>query len=326
MKRRYRRGITASLLALLLALSLATVGCSDQSGGSSGNSDTSGSTQQQDQTQQAALPTELSQDDWVGAKQEVTLSTGINMKYVEMGQPDGDALIFLHGATDNSRSWSLIVSNFTDEYHVYMLDQRGHGDTDKPEQPMYTVSMYADDLAAFMDAKGIEKANVVGHSMGSWAAQTFAVNYPDRIEKLVLIGSAPVQYSGRDLYDAALSFGDNAPDDEFMEMWYWNPSEVDEDFLKREMEESRSIPTYAWRALTKGGVCLDLTPFMDELTAPTLILWGTLDGEEEGRAKQESLHELIVGSELIVYDGIGHNIQWEIPEKISTDIRTFLES
>lgn len=273
----------------------------------------------------AGLPQKLSQDDWVKAKQTAVLPGGLNLKYVEMGQADGEALILLHGMTDNSRSWSLIVPYFTGKYHVYMLDQRGHGDSDKPDLRMYPVNAYADDLAAFMEVKGIAKAHIVGHSLGSMIAQAFAINYPEKTAKVVLEASALVTFEsmGRDLYDAAVAFGDNQPDDEFMAAWYANPNPVDMDFLKREMKESQNIPPHAWRAITKGTAFSDLAPFMDELKAPTLILWGSQDGFFN-QAAQEALRQAIPQAEFIAYDGIGHNIQWEMPEKMAEDVLRFL--
>lgn len=321
MTKRYGKKF-AILLVLLLALCL-VAGCSQQGGDADEDQQPADEPQQEETVE---LATELAQADWVEAKQEVELSTGINMKYVEMGQKDGDVIIFLHGMTDNSRSWSLIAPYFTDNYHVYMLDQRGHGDTDKPDMRMYPISLYASDLAAFMDEKEIEKAHIVGHSLGSMIAQNFAINYPELCDKVVLESSAAVEFGslGRSLYDAAVGFGDNQPDDEFMAAWYENPNPVDEDFLTREMEESQNIPPHAWRAITKGSSFSNLIPFMDELTAPTLILWGSLDGFFD-QAAQDHLKELIPTAEFVAYEGYGHNLQWEIPEQMAKDVLAFLE-
>ncbi len=275
---------------------------------------------------ETGLPLEITQAEWVDAKEEIVLSTGITMKYVEMGQADGDVIIFLHGMTDNSRSWSLIAPYFTENYHVFLLDQRGHGDTDKPDLRMYPISLYASDLAAFMDEMEIETADIVGHSLGSMIAQTFAINYPEMVDRLVLESSALVEPAslGTDLYEAAVSFGEEEPDDEFMAAWYYNPNPVDEEFLGYEMEESQNIPAYAWRAITKGCSFSDLTLFMSELTCPTLILWGSADGFF-GEANQTALQDAIEGEEFIAYEGIGHNIQWEIPEQMAADVIAFLE-
>lgn len=328
MRSRFGKSVLAGLLALVLAMGLASAGCanaSNEDSNSTANNANSNQNQQQ-QPEQTELVTELSQDDWVGAKQEVELATGINMKYVEMGQADGEIIIFLHGMTDNSRSWSLIVPHFTDTYQVYMLDQRGHGDTDKPEAALYPISQYAEDLAAFMDAMNIDKAHIVGHSLGSMIAQTFAANYPNRVDHLILESTAPVEFDslGRGLYDAAVSFGENQPDDEFMAGWYANPNPVDEDFLQREMKESQNIPPHAWRAITKGASFCDLVPFMDEITAPTLILWGSLDGFF-GEELQNRIKGLLPEAQFVAYEDIGHNIQWEIPEQMAQDVLEFLK-
>ena len=278
-------------------------------------------------TAQEEFPQKLSQEEWAGAKKEIDLSTGLKMKYVEMGQREGETLILLHGMTDNSRSWSLIADQFTGKYRVIMPDQRGHGDSGKPDQRMYLPSDYAYDLAALMDAKGLEKANFIGHSLGSMILQTFAVNYPEKVGKIVLVASAPVTFDslGRELYDAAVAFGQNQPDDEFMASWYANPNPVDENFLKREMAESKKIPPHAWRAITKGSAAFNLVPFIDELKAPTLILWGDQDGFFDRQA-QEALKKSIPQAQFIAYEKHGHNLQWEIPGKMAADIIKFFES
>ena len=268
----------------------------------------------------------ISQENWVGAKKTIDLPTGLKMKYVEMGPADGKVIIFLHGMTDNSRNWSLIAPYFVNKFHIFMPDQRGHGDTDKPDLRMYPTCLYAQDLAAFMDLKGLKKAHIVGHSLGSMIAQDFAVNYPEKVDKLVLVSSAPVEFAslGREIYDVALALGDKQPDDAFMAEWYANPIPVDEDFLKREMAESQNLPPHAWRAITKGAAYSHLIPFMDELKSPTLIIWGGQDpifGEEA----QKSLKKLIPQAAFIAYEKSGHNPQWENSEKMAQDVRAFLE-
>ena len=278
--------------------------------------------------QNKALPASLTQDQWAGAKQSINLPTGITMKYIEMGQADGPPLIFLHGMTDNSRSWSLLVPYFTDKYHVYMLDQRGHGDTDKPDLRMFSLAMYAADLAAFMEAKNIDKAHIVGHSLGGMIAQAFAMNYPEKTMRLAMIGTAVPGRGSHELmyglYGAVAAFGDNRPDDEFMAAWYSNPNPVDEDFLKREMAESKNITPSAWRAIAKGAAVADLSSFMEEIKAPTLIMWGSADAFMSSEL-QDALRKAIPRAEFIAYDKHGHNLQWEIPETMARDLLKFLE-
>ncbi|MDR1657744.1 MAG: alpha/beta hydrolase [Deltaproteobacteria bacterium] len=268
---------------------------------------------------------ELSQDQWVGAKKEIELSTGIKALYVEMGQPEATPIVFLHGMTDNSRSWSLIASYFAGQYRLIIPDLRGHGGSDKPDLRSYPVSLYASDIAALIEALGLEKAHVVGHSLGSFIAQELAINYPEKVSKVVLESSALVHFEslGKDIYLAAVGFGENPPDDAFMEAWYTNPNPVNEEFLKLEMAESKGLPPHAWRAITKGAAESYLLPFMDELKAPTLILWGAADGFF-GAEAQAALKAALPGAKSVDYPNIGHNIQWEIPEQMAKDVLAFL--
>ena len=83
------------------------------------------------------------------------------MSYVESGPSDGPAIVLLHGITDSSFSFSRILPLINPRYRVYAIDQRGHGDSDKPESG-YTMKDLAADVTAFLDAKRIKKAVVVG--------------------------------------------------------------------------------------------------------------------------------------------------------------------
>ena len=120
---------------------------------------------------------------------DVRLTTGVRLRYAEQGNPDGHPLILLHGYTDSWFSFSRALPYFDPSYHVYLLDQRGHGDSERPASG-YTFPDFAADVIAFMDAKGITRATLVGHSMGSLVAQGVALAAPERVERLVLIGSA----------------------------------------------------------------------------------------------------------------------------------------
>src|SRR5215813_5937014 len=120
---------------------------------------------------------------------DARLSTGVRLRYAESGDPAGHPIILLHGYTDSWFSFSRALPYFDPSHHVYILDQRGHGDSDRPASG-YTFSDFAADVIAFMEAKGIKRATLVGHSMGSIVAQGVALLAPERVERLVLIGSA----------------------------------------------------------------------------------------------------------------------------------------
>jgi len=92
---------------------------------------------------------------------DVRLKTGVRVRYVEQDDPNGIPVIMLHGYTDSSVSYSRVLPLMNAKYRVFALDQRGHGDSDRPASG-YKFSDFAADVVAFMDAKNLKKAVVVG--------------------------------------------------------------------------------------------------------------------------------------------------------------------
>ncbi len=116
------------------------------------------------------------------------LANGINFHYLQTGS--GQELIMLHGLMGNLAVWHLkMASLLREHYHITTFDLRGHGRSDMPPTGYSTGSM-ADDLLGVMDALGIERADLVGHSIGADVCLHFALRYPERVRKLVLIEAA----------------------------------------------------------------------------------------------------------------------------------------
>ena len=318
MKHYFKRP-AALILALAMALSLAACSGNTPSAPSSGGED----------AQPYQLQMEISQEDWNDNRQYVELSTGITMSYVEMGVEDGPALILQHGMTDNSRVWSLSAPYFAAAgYHVYMPDLRGHGYSDQPDTGMYTVSDFAADLNAFMEAKGIEQADMVGHSLGSMTMQAFLLLYPERCKSVTLVASTPVspEHLGLDNYNYVITLKDGEhPDDDFMAAWYTNANPVDEEFLGYVMKESQQLSASSWKAISAGGSVEDLRPFYPYFddSIPLMILHGTEDVFFNDDYQKDLLGYLPWAT-YKVYDGVGHNVQYEIPEQFANDVLGFI--
>src|SRR5918994_2215216 len=118
----------------------------------------------------------------------VSLSTHVTLHYAERGDPKGEASVFLRAYTDSWFAFSRVLHLLSPSYHAFAPDERGHGDSDKPEC-CYTADDYAADVDAFMDEVGLEEATLVGDSSGGMIAQRVALDYPHRVSRLVLIGS-----------------------------------------------------------------------------------------------------------------------------------------
>lgn len=106
--------------------------------------------------------------------------------YVEKGT--GKALILLHGNGESSDYFRGQMDAFSEAYHVYAVDTRGHGRTPRGKTP-FTIRQFADDLLGFMDGHRIGKAHLLGFSDGANIAMVFAIRHPDRVDRLILNGA-----------------------------------------------------------------------------------------------------------------------------------------
>jgi pimeloyl-ACP methyl ester carboxylesterase len=119
-------------------------------------------------------------------EQNVTLRNGLKVHYYEWPEP-GSNLVLLHPSSGYGRMWEWTANALGSRCHVYALDQRGHGDSGRPDGD-YSAEEYAQDLLQFFEAVGIDKAIVAGQSLGGRVGQVFAAIHPERIQGLGLVG------------------------------------------------------------------------------------------------------------------------------------------
>jgi len=265
----------------------------------------------------------------------VTLSTGINMHFVAKGpiQKKKNAIIMLHGYSDSWRSFDEILKLLPIEEFpapVYALDMRGHGESSRSVDNSYTQDNFTADLAAFMDKLKIKKAIIVGHSMGSLIAHKFALEHPNRVMGLVLLGSTttmanhPVTLELMPFIDA---FNDNEPADpefviEFQASTFYNPIPW---VTYRYVSESLRLKGLVWKQTLNGLNVEDHTNQLAQITAPTLIIWGDQDGVFS-LSEQNQLDTLIQDSTLKIYSNAGHAVNVEKAAEIVEDIKEFVNT
>jgi pimeloyl-ACP methyl ester carboxylesterase len=110
----------------------------------------------------------------------------IQLHYVEQGQ--GEPLILLHGNGESCDYFEHQIPRFAKDYRVIAIDTRGHGQSPRGEKP-FTIVQFAEDLCDFMDQNAIGKAILLGFSDGGNIALTFALKYPERIDKMIVDGA-----------------------------------------------------------------------------------------------------------------------------------------
>jgi esterase len=116
----------------------------------------------------------------------------VELSYETFGKPNNCPIIILHGFLASSRNWRSIAKRLAERHYIYAVDMRNHGAS--PHADNMDYPLMAHDIAHFMDNISLRKAHLMGHSMGGKIAMWFALHYPERIEKLMVVDIAPVSY------------------------------------------------------------------------------------------------------------------------------------
>lgn len=266
---------------------------------------------------------------WASERSGAIGVPGARLHYVERGAQDPSrTIIFLHGYTDSSFSFAELMPALTQldpSLRMIAIDQRGHGESSRPAC-CYTPHDFARDVVAFMDARGIRTATIVGHSMGGLIAQLVAIDQPQRITGVVLMGTAasfdnPVV---RDVLTTVKTLTD--PVDrtfatEFQASTVHTP--IPEAQLARYVDASMTVPARVWIETLGEIVKLDTRPDLGRIRARTLVLWGDRD-TIVSRDDQQAFVQGIPNATLKVYESIGHGMHWEAPARVAADLMAFL--
>ena len=257
---------------------------------------------------------------------EVQLSTGIKMHYAEQGDAGARPIILLHGYSDSWFSFSRVLAPLARDGRVFALDLRGHGKSDKPESG-YLMQDLAADVLAFMDAKGIFRATIVGHSMGTLVAQQLALAAPSRVSHLVLVGAIA---TGKDLVGwkelakAVSVLPDPVPEAfarDFQVSTVHTP--VGDAFMNTAVSESLRLPARVWRELATGMKTTRRALALGRSGIPTLVLRGQKDAFVTA-ATTEVLVLMLRATLWKEYPNTGHALHWEQPETFSRDVLNFI--
>jgi non-heme chloroperoxidase len=256
----------------------------------------------------------------------IGLSNRIKLQYVEQGDPNGTAVIFLHGYTDSWHSFEKVLPLLPANMHAFAISQRGHGLSSKPVGN-YRPQDFAEDIATFIKDRKLGKAVIVGHSMGGIVAQQFAMNYPELTQAIVIISS-----------DASFKDNPGLPEfgqeilklsdpvsyqfaDDFQKATCANP--IDSAYYRVLVAESMKVPAHVWKAAMSGFMAVDFSQALNDVKQPALILWGDKD-VFVSRADQDILVKNIKTSKLLVYEGTGHALHWEQPQRFVGDLLSFV--
>jgi pimeloyl-ACP methyl ester carboxylesterase len=250
----------------------------------------------------------------------------IKLPYVEQGDATGVPVVLLHGVTDSWRSFEPVLPHLPDDVRAIAVTLRGHGDAPKPEAG-YQIEDLAGDVIALMDELALGQAIVVGHSMGTMVAENIAVERPERVLGLVLAGTfGQPQRACPGLLEVRAEFGDiqdpiaRGVAHEFQASTTARP--LDPGQLDVFVDESLKVPARVWREAFRAFPEVDYSAELRSLRAPALLVWGDQDVLIP-RAEQDLLLDTLPDARLEVYEGTGHAVHWDEPERFAGDVAAF---
>jgi pimeloyl-ACP methyl ester carboxylesterase len=245
------------------------------------------------------------------------LRTGVTVPYFEQGPSDGVPIVLLHAWGESRHAFSRLMPSLDPSLRAFAFDQRGHRDASKPRTG-YSLADYADDVIAFLDAVAVGSAILLGSSSGGYVAQQVAVDHPDRVRGLLLVG-APRSLAGRPPFADEVDALVDPIEPEWVEAslrWFDFAQPIPDEFLADRLEDGVRMP--ARDALAGLSAAVPPTE-MGVIAVPTLIIHGRLDRllpVEEA----ERLKAAIPGSRLVIYEDAAHLVLWEHPEHIASDV------
>ena len=250
----------------------------------------------------------------------------IKLPYVEQGDATGVPVVMLHGGTDSWRSFEPVLPHLPDDIRAIAVTQRGHGDAPKPESG-YLIEDFAEDVAGLMTELDLGPAIVVGHSMGTMVAQRIAIDHPERVLGLVLAGDfGQPQRNSPGLLEVRAEFA-NIQDPIAREVAHefqasTTATPLDPEQLAVFVDESLKVPARVWREAFTGFPEVDYSAELRSLGTPTLIVYGDQDALIP-RNEQDVLMKTLPDARLEVYEGVGHALHWEQPERFAADVVAF---
>jgi pimeloyl-ACP methyl ester carboxylesterase len=258
---------------------------------------------------------------------------GLRLCYEEQGEQHGETLVLVPGMGYGRWLWSKQLPAFSKRFRTITLDNRGSGQSDKPPGP-YTIAQMAQDVKGLLEALGIERAHLAGISMGGLIAQEFALSFPERLRKLILVattaGGARVVLPDMEVMQFFSQLGVRPPEENLEKGLPFvftprfireHPEEIEE--LRRWMLEREPVPPEATLAQLAAIAGFNAEARVSEIQHPTLVI-GCSDDRVMPVENSKFLVERIPNAKLVVLKGCGHLCPIEKAQEFNEIVLGFL--
>ena len=262
----------------------------------------------------------------IGQSDATVAVYGVKIHYIEAGS--GPVVVLLHGLGGDATNWNFNIVPLAQKFRVIVPDQIGFGKSDKPIIN-YRIATYVDFLDAFLKELKVNRASLVGNSLGGWIAAAYTLAHPERVERLVLVDAAgfafPKDFDTEQLIKLNPSTREGMK--ELVSHIFYNKQIfLSEGFISASMAARINAGDgYTIRSLTESIIRREdvLDNRLTAIKHPTLIVWGREDGLlplSDGQRFQKE----IPGAHLLVLDQCGHVPQVEKAAEFNAAVMKFL--
>jgi pimeloyl-ACP methyl ester carboxylesterase len=251
---------------------------------------------------------------------------GIELNVRDEGQGE-PTLLFLHYWGGSSRTWGPVISDLRTDFRCVAYDHRGWGDSDKPETG-YSIECLAKDAEALIQALGLCRYVLIGHSMGGKVAQRLAAKRPEGLEALILVAPAPPTPMAvpEDVRKQMIQAYQNPEAVQFLIQNVLTSVSLPEQIREQIIEDTLKGGLAAKHAWPEKGMLEDISSAVPNISVPTLVLAGENDQIEKIESLERALVPNIPTARMTIIPETGHLSPLEVPDQIASEIRAFLGS
>ncbi|MCU0441239.1 MAG: alpha/beta hydrolase [Bacteroidia bacterium] len=274
---------------------------------------------------------------------QIQVHPEISIAYMDEGE-GATTFLFIHGLANYAPVWQYQISELKNNNRCIAIDLPGNGYSSRGDYP-YTMFFYAESVARFIETLDLKNVVLVGHSMGGQVSMVLALRYPLLIQKLILIGSAGLEYFATHevmMMQGALKMGTLFASDEFhlkqaIEQSFFSSHNDSAKIIEQLHEFMKLHPTKQWREMSiksiNGMLNEQVQQFLPEIQVPTHIIFGKQDalipnslvhfGETPTSIAQKAA-ALIPNATFTIINNAGHFVQIEKPIEVNGILASFV--
>jgi pimeloyl-ACP methyl ester carboxylesterase len=275
----------------------------------------------------------------ITAQSHFVVRDAIKLHHLDWGNHGRHPLVLVHGSRLHAHVWNHFSRRFSDRYHIIALDQRGHGDSGWGAEQDYQMEVFYQDLRAVVEARGLSRFTLIGHSLGGRVSMLYAHRHPDLLERLVLVDITP----GRPAAAAAGEVSDDsrtAPGEfdspeaalaHLKRLMPRAPAPLVEESVRHGLRRAGN-GRYTWKydpgflgGRRSRSTAVDLWSMVKSIPTPTLLQYGS-HSNVVSRELAERMAGTMPRCTVERIEGAGHGLFTDQPEAFAESVERFLDA